>query len=109
MANHSKNIFKILKTIDYCYINKIPINFDLNKLGITEHELGLYLHNLTEDGYIQGITVSKAMNQTYYEKYKNSQYASLTTEGMIFLEENSTMSKLLKTLKETKDWLSLIS
>lgn len=104
MGKYSKIIYKILRTVDYCYSNKIKIEFDLEKLGLKEHELGLYLHNLVEAGYIGGIIISKCLGATHYEKYRAYDYAYLTLSGMMFLEENSEMKNLYTTITEIRDW-----
>ncbi|AKC95453.1 hypothetical protein VC03_02725 [Sneathia vaginalis] len=106
---HATNIYKILKIIDNGYKNKQPINFDLKSLNITEHELGLYLHNLIEANYIEGIIVSKALNQTYFEKYRFYQYARLTLDGMLFYESNTTIKRFCKNLKETVEFMKLFN
>lgn len=107
-SKFSKTIYRILMTIDYCYTNKLEVIFDLKALDISEEELGLYLHNLIEEGYIDGITVSKALNQNYFQKYKAHKYCHLTLKGMLFLEENSTIRTIYKNLDELRKWVALI-
>ena len=109
MNKYSKTIYKILRTIDYCYSQKIMIEFDLEKLGLSQHELGLYLHNLVEAGYIGGIIISQALGQTHFEKYRAHEYAYITLPGMIFLEENSEMKNFYKTITEIRDWFCAIA
>lgn len=105
---YSKNIFKILKTIDYCFVNNISFyEFDLTKLGITQNELSLCLYNLYAKNYINGITFLKTVNSNYYENFKISSL-TVTHDGYLFLEENSTMKQLYNSLKELKDWLVML-
>ena len=108
MGKYSKNIYKLLRTIDYCYSRKIKIEFDLEKLELNKHELGLYLHNLVEAGYVGGIIISRALGETHYERYKAYEYAYITLTGLMFLEENSEMKNLYKTLIEIRDWFCAI-
>lgn len=109
MGKYSKTIYKILRTIDYCYSNKIKIEFDLEKLELKNHELGLYLHNLVEAGYIGGIIISRGLGESHYEKYRAYEYAYLTLAGMMFLEENSEMKNFYKTITEIRDWFVALS
>ncbi|WP_081256236.1 YjcQ family protein [Streptobacillus moniliformis] len=108
VINHTKNYFKILKTIDYCYIHQINLEFDLEKLNITHHQLGLYLHNLINKNLIEGVIFSEALNSNGYEAFFLLNPVSLTFDGMMYLENNSEMKNFYNTLKEARDWLVAI-
>ena len=62
-----------------------------------------------EANYIEGIIVSKALNQTYFEKYRFYQYARLTLDGMLFYESNTTIKRFCKNLKETVEFMKLFN
>lgn len=99
------SIFQILKAIDVSYEEKnfdYKKTFDLSKLNISEHRLELLLENLIDDGYINGITIRRIANgQTAISIH----LPRLTTQGLLFLEENTFMKKAYNTLKEIKGWI----
>ncbi|MBP9479059.1 MAG: hypothetical protein KBF12_10600 [Sebaldella sp.] len=106
MASSTNSIYQILKAIDISFENQ---NFDfdntlsLEKLKISKHRLNLLLNNLIDDGLIQGFLRSRALGQTMPSlKPLNP---SLTSQGLMFLEENSAMKKAYSTLKELKEWI----
>lgn len=102
---YSVIIYKILKIIDVGYENQ---NFsfkcfDLKKLEISEHRLELILLSLYNSSLIDGVKEIPVM-MSRNPKY-NFDNLSLTLEGMLFLEENSSMKNAYKILKEVRDWL----
>ena len=101
----SITIFQILKAIDVSYEEKnfdFEKTFDLSKLKISSHRLDLLLENLINDGYITGLNVSRSI---YGEASITVNNPRLTTQGLLFLEENTVMKKAYNTLKEIKDWI----
>ncbi|MCF2628941.1 hypothetical protein I6E36_12720 [Fusobacterium mortiferum] len=101
----SITIFQILKAIDVSYEEKnfdFEKTFDLSKLKISSHRLDLLLENLINDGYIIGLNVSRSI---YGEASITVDTPRLTTQGLLFLEENTVMKKAYNTLKEIKDWI----
>lgn len=105
----STSIYQILKAIDVSYENKnfnYEITFDLKKMEISKHRLELLLENLIDDGYIQGLKIARDLkgNPTI-----SIGLPRLTTAGLIYLEENSSMKKAYEILKEIKGWIPGIS
>lgn len=105
MPDTSTIIYQILKAIDVAYENnsfKFDTTFDLEKMKISERRLFLNLDNLIEDGYIKGLTLIPDLKNQYSVSISNPR---LTTKGLLFLEENSTMKRAYNTLKEIKGWI----
>lgn len=102
---YSVAIYKILKIIDVGYENQ---NFsfkcfDLKKLEISEHRLELILLSLYNSGLIDGVKeIPVMMSRNPKHNFDN---LFLTLEGMLFLEENSSMKNAYKILREVRDWL----
>lgn len=98
----STNIYQILKAIDLSYENQ-DFNFektlDISKMNISSHRLDLLLENLVNDGYIQGLKFSRSLSGT---PFYSLNCPRLTTAGLIYLEENSSMKKAYATLKKIK-------
>lgn len=98
-------IYKILKIIDTGFETKIfsyPESF--NNLKLSRHRLDLIIFNLLDAGLIQGI--EKPIPDFLLSKPVYSlEHLSLTLEGMLFLEENSSMKKAYKVLKGLRDWM----
>lgn len=105
----STSIFQILKAIDVAFEEKnfdYDSTFDLNKLNISEHRLELLLENLVNDGFIDGISISRSL---YGDANIAISTPRLTTSGLLYLEENSTMKKAYETLKELRGWIPTFS
>lgn len=106
----STSIFQILKAIDVAFEEEnfdYDSTFDLSKLNISKHRLELLLENLIQDGYIKGIRVHRSIyGEALIETF---QKPSLTTSGLLYLEENSTMKKAYETLKEIRGWIPTFS
>ena len=96
-------IFQILKAIDVAFEND---NFDfsnildLNKLNISRRRLVLLLEQLKLNGYITGILIPLNFNDEV--TFHNDR---LTLKGLDYLENNSSMKKAYKLLKEIKGWI----
>ena len=90
-------IFQILKAIDVAFEND---NFDLSKLNISRRRLVLLLEQLKLNGYITGILIPLNFNDevTFHN-------IRLTLKGLDYLENNSSMKKAYKLLKEIKGWI----
>ena len=101
--SYSTAIFQILKAIetldDSVDFNLFKV-FDINKINISEKLLIKILKNLIEEGYIKNFQITVSGNNIF-----TSNYPELTLKGMLFLEENSSMKKAYKTLKEIKGWI----
>lgn len=105
MPNTSTSIYQILKAIDVSYENNdfdFNRTFDLKKMNISSHRLNLLLENLINDGYINGLFIKFDLYNNPLITISNPR---LTTTGLLFLEENSSMQKAYKTLKEIKGWI----
>ena len=101
--SYSTAIFQILKAIetldDSVDFNLFEV-FDISKINISEKLLIKILKNLIEEGYIKNFQITISSNNIF-----TSNYPELTLKGMLFLEENSSMKKAYKTLKEIKGWI----
>lgn len=100
-----KIIYKILKAIDVSYENNnfdYEKTFSLSKLKISEQRLELLLENLVADGYINGISIQRDSNGMVVVF---TDHPRLTTQGVIYLEENSFTKKIFNLLKEAKEWI----
>lgn len=101
--SYSTVIFQILKAIetldDSVDFNLFEV-FDISKINISEKLLIKILKNLIEEGYIKNFQITISGNNIF-----TSNYPELTLKGMLFLEENSSMKKAYKTLKEIKGWI----
>lgn len=101
--SYSTAIFQILKAIetldDSVDFNLFKV-FDISKINISEKLLIKILKNLIEEGYIKNFQIAVSGNNIF-----TSNYPELTLKGMLFLEENSSMKKAYKTLKEIKGWI----
>ncbi|WP_289087383.1 YjcQ family protein [uncultured Veillonella sp.] len=100
----SKAIYLILKSIDFAFENNLHRDiFDLDKIKISERRLRIILKSLYDSGYIDGIDFIYVMNDDIPDYKLMGCY--LTIQGMLFLEENSTMKTVYRTLKEAKEWI----
>lgn len=101
--SYSTAIFQILKAIetldDSVDFNLFEV-FDISKINISEKLLIKILKNLIEEGYIKNFQITISGNNIF-----TSNYPELTLKGVLFLEENSSMKKAYKTLKEIKGWI----
>ena len=101
--SYSTAIFQILKAIetldDSVDFNLFKV-FDISKINISEKLLIKILKHLIEEGYIKNFQITVSGNNIF-----TSNYPELTLKGMLFLEENSSMKKAYKTLKEIKGWI----
>lgn len=90
---HTKSIYQILKAIDLAFEEQ---NFNyketlsIEKLKISSHRLNLLIGNLIEDNFVQGFEPVYIMNEIQFKAIN----PSLTTAGMDYLENNSSMKKL---------------
>ena len=101
--SYSTAIFQNLKAIetldDSVDFNLFKV-FDISKINISEKLLIKILKNLIEEGYIKNFQITVSGNNIF-----TSNYPELTLKGMLFLEENSSMKKAYRTLKEIKGWI----
>jgi len=101
--SYSTAIFQILKAIetldDSVDFNLFEV-FDISKINLSEKLLIKILKNLIEEGYIKNFQITVSGNNIF-----TSNYPELTLKGMLFLEENSSMKKAYRTLKEIKGWI----
>ena len=101
----STSIYQILKAIDLSYENQdfnFETTFDLKKLNISQQRLELLLENLIDDGFVKGITGVRSFNRQIRFSIATPR---LTTDGLLYLEENSIMKKAYETLKEARGWI----
>lgn len=103
--NYSTAIYKVLMSIDIAFENDSPPNetFDLEKIGISYKRLCVILKSLYESGYIDGIAFIECMGNEIPD-FKLCG-CHLTMDGMLYLENNSTMKQAYRVLKEAKDWI----
>ncbi|MGL5621764.1 YjcQ family protein [Cetobacterium sp.] len=98
-----KSTFLILKFIQKHNLNGTTFlkkDFPLDELKITSSQLDLYLKNLADSGYIKGIFKISLYGGKIGIKLNNP---TITTKGMEYLENNSSMKKLFNFYKENKD------
>ena len=96
-------IFQILKAIDVAFENDnfdFSNTLDLSKLNISRRRLVLLLEQLKLNGYITGILIPLNFNDEV--TFHNDR---LTLKGLDYLENNSSMKKAYKLLKEIKGWI----
>lgn len=98
--------YKILQYLKECYENsKEATSRELNYQSLKVEEKQFYntLKMLSDDDYISGFITEPTFDIVpAYNVYG----MCITPKGLKFLENNSKMKKLYKTLKEVKFWLS---
>lgn len=105
MPSLDTTVFRILKAIDVSFENKnftFSETFDLEKLNISEHRLFLHLENLINEGFINGMSIRFGIS---YDPFTRFHVPRLTLTGLDYLENNSSMKKAYKILKEAKEWI----
>ncbi len=75
-------------------------DFSLDKLKISENQLHINFKNLYEANYIDELFI--VSHHPVSVKLSN---LTLTPKRMEYLEENSTMKKIFRAIKEAKGWL----
>ena len=60
------------------------------------------LENLYKEGYIDGVVLVAVLGQTY-KSVKTTEALSITPKGIEYIQENGTMQKAKKFLKELKE------
>ena len=99
------SVYQILKAIDVAFENqdfKLERDLNLEKLNLSKHRRTLILETLSDNEYIEGISV--AYNHSYITNQKISS-PRLTLLGRDYLENNSSMKKAYAALKELKEWI----
>lgn len=72
-------------------------------LGITQPYLMDVYRNLFDDGFLTGSQVTCDMAGRVY--IENPYVVRITTKGIEYLEDNTKMKQVYKTLKEIKEWI----
>lgn len=101
--SYSGLIYQILKAVQVSFENNnfsFEKTFDLNKLKINEKQLNSLLLELVEENYIKDFQVIFSDGKSF-----TSGIPRLSLKGLLFLEENTTMKKAYRFLKESKDWI----
>jgi aminopeptidase-like protein len=93
--NKDKLRYAILKEIE-----KGNRSFDFRDFGVDENLFEDQIRFLDNEGLIRGVFY--ADNKPY-----SISLVELTLKGEKYLEENSTLAKTYKGLKEIRDWLKL--
>lgn len=96
--NRKKIIYSILKELEQGNEPKRS-DYELN-----DEQWGEIAVLIKDEGYAKNIMVLYADNTVYNVGYHS---AKITMKGIEFLEENSTLSKTYKGIKEIRDWLKL--
>jgi len=102
---NTKTIYRILKAIDIAYENNdfnAEETFNLEKFKISKRRLNLMLENLSKDGFIMGITTSRDMRGNLSMILDTPR---LTSDGLLFLENNSYMKQAEEAIREAKGWI----
>ena len=96
-----KAIYKILKVLensmDLEEVNQESINY--NNFDISKERYNQILIMLYNKGYITGIKVAKTGGMTIV----NTRNIKITLDGLEYLEENTAMKKIHKTVKGITD------
>lgn len=69
-------------------------------LGVSKQRWARYLEMMADVGYIKGIRISKNING---EIQIHNVDVKITLKGLEYLQENSMMQKIYKTMKGIKD------
>lgn len=106
--NNFNVIYKILKkleeSMDTNDFDAKQINHET--LGITEMRWNRIIQMLIENNLIGGVKILSADNNPFYGvRFYN---AHITLKGLEYLENNSTMAKIHKTLKGIKEITPMI-
>ncbi|HHU52713.1 MAG TPA: hypothetical protein GXZ43_01350 [Clostridiaceae bacterium] len=100
ICNYLYDCLKQGKEIDIEQIK--PIN---KKFVIKENYWKYIICNLYKDGYIDGITIYNADDETHITNLEDIQ---ITPKGIEYLQENNMMKKIVKGLKTVKEITPLI-
>lgn len=97
-------IYKILKILEKAMDCE---EFEFQQIsaehfGISQCRWAKILEMLTQEGYIQGITVSYSLDKTPLIENRNIR---ITLKGLEYLSENSFMKKAANAAKEVRDWI----
>lgn len=97
-----KAVYNILsaleKAMDLPEFDLETINHEA--LGISHQRWARYLEMMADVGYIKGIRISKNING---EMQIHNVDVKITLKGLEYLQENSIMQKIFKTMKGIKD------
>lgn len=94
--NRKKLIYSILKEIQE--VNE-PKRDDY---GLKLEQWGELAELIKNEGFARNIKVMYANDAVYIVSFSS---AKITLQGIEYLEENSTLAKTYKGLKEVRDWL----
>lgn len=97
--NNLKIVYKILIGIEASMDSKHFDGAFLEGLKISEERLYKILQSMIDDGLIDGFAKINYMGGYGFKAIE----PRLTIKGMEFLQENSSMQKIRKGLKEVKD------
>lgn len=99
----------VFKLLNYFY-QKMKAGESINQNDLTPAKLGINLpylmdiyRNLFEDGYLTGSYVESDYDGL--EEIHDLSVVRITTKGVEYLQDNSKMKQVYKTLKELKEWI----
>lgn len=99
-VNHKKILYSILKEV------KDGNQPSRNDYGIELEDFGTIVEIAKSNGFIENAAVSRGGrgNKVQLVLLNN---ARITLNGLEYLEQNSTLTKTYKGLKELRDWIKL--
>lgn len=74
--------------------------FNQEDLGISKVEFEKLFRDLENEGFVRNVDY-------YYDSEVDVKSAEITLKGEEYLEQNSTLTKTYKGLKELRDWFKL--
>nr|DAY80994.1 MAG TPA: YjcQ protein [Caudoviricetes sp.] len=97
-----KAVYTILTALEKCMdLPHANIEmFNAEALGVSEERWKKYIEMMLDCGYIKGVTINTYIDRTTVFNCNDIQ---ITLKGLEYLQENSMMQKVYKTVKGIKD------
>lgn len=102
-----KAVYWILSRLEKALdTDKVDISsFDHEALGISKVRWNHYMEMMTDCGYIKGVVIKE---NVFGEHFCDCENIKITLKGLEYLQENSMMQKVYKTLKGIKEITPMI-
>lgn len=97
-----KAVYRILSELEKAMdSSKADISrFDAEQLGVSENRWCNYIEMMEDVGYIKGVIIKRNI---YGELITDCDNIKITLKGLEYLQENSVMQKIYKTIKGIKE------